>query len=359
MHQPSDKTSQYRAGIDTSRWSQKLLLGIVGLLLASLAMLVILPSGSSAAVPLIRKGSTATYGVLAGSTVTNTGPTTISGTAGGDIGLYPGTSYTGSQSVSRSGVVHIADAAARIAQADLVIAYNDLGVPAATVLAAPDLAGKTVRPGTYRTAAGTFANSGKLILDARGDANAVFIFRAASTVITSTGSSMVLINGAQACNVYWRVGSSATLAVNSLFIGHIYAMTSITAKTKARVSGQLLARNGAVTMDSNTIVNDACVAAATTTVRPSTTTTAVRRTTTTTAVRRTTTTTAVRRTTTTTAVRRTTTTVRPTATTSTTTLVTVAPTGATNLPTSGSEELLYGLVAGLMIALGFGIMRRS
>jgi hypothetical protein len=269
--------------------------------------------------------------------------------------------------VSRSGVVHIADAAARIAQADLVIAYNDLGVPAATVLAAPDLAGKTVRPGTYRTAAGTFANSGKLILDARGDANAVFIFRAASTVITSTGSSMVLINGAQACNVYWRVGSSATLAVNSLFIGHIYAMTSITAKTKARVSGQLLARNGAVTMDSNTIVNDACVAAATTTVRPSTTTTAVRRTTTTTAVRRTTTTTAVRRTTTTTAVRRTTTTavrrttttVRPTATTSTTTLVTVAPTGAPDLPTSGSDDLFYGLVAGLMIAIGFGILRRS
>ena len=320
-------------------------LGGVGAIVAGLLAFIIFPTLGSAEEPAIRKGTTVTYGVLAATTVTNTGATKISGTAGGDVGLSPGTSYTGRQSVTRSGVDHIADAAARIAQTDLVVAYNDLSVPVPTALAAPDLAGKTIRPGTYRTTAGTFANSGKLILDARGDANAVFIFRAASTVITSAGSSMVLINGARACNVYWQVGSSATLAVNSLFIGRIYAMTSITANSGATIFGQLLARNGAVTLNANTIVNNACVTAVTTTL--ATTTTAVRRSTTTTAVRRSTTTTAVRRSATTT--------LRPT----TTTSITAAPSGSAELPTLGSDDLLYGVLAGLMIALGFGILRRS
>ena len=252
--------------MNTSRWIQKKsLIGVIGLLVAGLVALIVSPSISSAAVPLIRQGTTSTYGVLAASTVTNTGPTTISGTAGGDVGLSPGTSYTGRESVTRSGVDHITDSAASVAQTDLVTAYNDLGVPAPTTLAAPDLAGQTIRPGTYSTAAGTFLNSGTLTLDAQGDPTAVFIFQAASTVTTSTGSSMVLANGAQACNVYWRVGSSATLGVDSRFIGHIYALTSITANTRATVSGQLLARNGAVTLDSNRIVNDACVASAATT----------------------------------------------------------------------------------------------
>jgi hypothetical protein len=118
--------------------------------------------------------------------------------------------------------------------------------------------------GTYAATAGTLANSGKVILDAKGDPNAVFVFQAASTLITSVGSSMTLANGAQACNVYWRVGSSATIGVNSTLIGHVYALTSITAKTGARITGQLLARNGAVTLDTNTIRNNACITATTT-----------------------------------------------------------------------------------------------
>jgi hypothetical protein len=118
--------------------------------------------------------------------------------------------------------------------------------------------------GTYAATAGTLANSGKVILDAKGDPNAVFVFQAASTLITSVGSSMTLANGAQACNVYWRVGSSATIGVNSALIGHVYALTSITAKTGARITGQLLARNGAVTLDTNTIRNNACITATTT-----------------------------------------------------------------------------------------------
>jgi type VI secretion system secreted protein VgrG len=245
-----------------SRNASRLLWGIP---LAAIAThLLFAPVMTSAAGPTIRPGTTTTYGILAGSTITNTGATTISGTAGGDVGLFPGTSYTGSASVTRSGTNHITDSAASIAQTDLVTAYNDLGVPSPTILSSPDLAGRTLLAGTYAATAGTLANSGNVILDAQGDPTAVFVFQAASTAITSVGSTMTLANGAQACNVYWRVGSSATIGVNSTFIGHVYALTSITANTGASITGQLLARNGAVTLDTNTIRNNACTAAATT-----------------------------------------------------------------------------------------------
>jgi type VI secretion system secreted protein VgrG len=226
--------------------------------------LLLAPVITSAAGPTIRPGTTTTYGVLAGSTITNTGPTTISGTAGGDVGLFPGTAYTGSGSVTITGTSHITDSAASIAQTDLVTAYNDLGVPSPTILSSPDLAGRRLLAGTYAATAGTLANSGNVILDAQGDPTAVFVFQAASTAITSVGSTMTLANGAQACNVYWRVGSSATIGVNSTFIGHVYALTSITANTGASITGQLLARNGAVTLDNNTIRNNACTAVVTT-----------------------------------------------------------------------------------------------
>jgi type VI secretion system secreted protein VgrG len=116
------------------------------------------------------------------------------------------------------------------------------------------------------------ANSTNLTFDALGDPSAVFIIRAASTVITSSASTMTMVNGAQACNIFWQVGSSATLGTNSTFIGHIYALTSITATTGAKIYGQLLARNAAVTLDNNTIVNDACVTpvVTTTTTKPAT-----------------------------------------------------------------------------------------
>ena len=248
---------------------------VTGIIASVLVAMVVLPSVSSAENPVIRQGTTSTYAVLAASTITNTGATTITGTAGGDIGLSPGTSFTGSAGVTTNGVLHITDTAASIAQTDLVTAYNDLGVPTPTTLSSADLAGQTVLPGTYATASGTFANSGTLTFDAQGDSSAVFIFQAASTVITSPSSTMVLTNEAQAYNIYWQVGSSATLGVSSTFRGHIYALTSITANTGATVYGQLLARNGAVTLDTNTIVNDSCIAAAaTTTSTPSSATTA-------------------------------------------------------------------------------------
>lgn len=237
-------------------------LSIVGIAIVGAVSVPIVTSASG---PAVTQGTTTTYGVLGGTTVTNTGATTISGSAGGDVGLSPGTSYTGNTTVTRSGVDHITDGAAAIAQADLVIAYDSLGVPTATTLAAPDLAGQTILPGTYSTVAGTFSNSGALILDGGGDSTAKFIFQTSSTLITSPNSTMTLVNGAQACNVFWRVGSSATVGVGSTFVGHIYALTSITANTGATIYGQLLARNGAVTLDQNTIVNNSCVTPAPTT----------------------------------------------------------------------------------------------
>ncbi len=229
--------------------------------IAALTLLTIIlyPATTSAAGPTIRPGTTTTFAVLAATTITNTGPTTISGSAGGDVGLYAGTSFTGSSTVTISGIQHITDAVANTAQTDLVTAFNDISAPTATNRATPELASQIVTPGTYSTTAGTFANSGNLVLDAQGDASAVFIFQAATTLITSVNSTMVLANGAQACNVYWKVGSSATLGANSTFIGKIMALTSITAETGASIQGQLLARTGAVNLNANVISNSRCV----------------------------------------------------------------------------------------------------
>ena len=116
----------------------------------------------------------------------------------------------------------------------------------------------TLTPGVYASESGTFQITGPLTLDAQGDPNAVFIFKTASTLVTASGSSIVFINGAQPCDVYWQVGSSATLGTFSQFAGHLMALTSITANTGATVQGQLLARNGAVTLDTNTINNALC-----------------------------------------------------------------------------------------------------
>ena len=235
------------------------------------------PLASNAAGEVIRQGTTSTYGVLAASTVTNTGATTMSGTAGSDIGLSPGTSYTNTGTMTIGGATQITDSAASIAQTDLIVAYNDLSIPTAVTLTNLDLGGQTLQPGTYASGS-SLANSTNLTFDALGNSSAIFIIKAASTVITSSASTMTLVNGAQACNIYWQVGSSATLGTNSTFIGHVYALTSITATTGATIYGQLLARNAAVTLDNNTIVNNACVAPAaaittTTTIRPATATT--------------------------------------------------------------------------------------
>jgi hypothetical protein len=222
----------------------------------SMVMLVF-ASGALAAQAPVSLGTTASYAVLAGTTVTNTGPTTV----GGNLGLSPGSSVTGfPPGLVSGGVQNVANAAAVQAQSDLVIAYNDAaGRTPATTVAGDSLGGLTLTAGLY--GGGALDLTGTLTLDAQGDSSAVFIFQAASTLITASASVVKLINGASPCNVFWQVGSSATLGTTTLFRGTILALTSIGLNTGATVDGRLLARNGAVTLDSNTINSAVCSAA--------------------------------------------------------------------------------------------------
>ncbi|WP_374202862.1 ice-binding family protein [Saccharothrix sp. S26] len=144
------------------------------------------------------------------------------------------------------------------AQADLTVAYDDAAGRAPTGQALPaDLVGLTLVGGVYRASGATELN-GTLTLDGQGDPNTVWIFQIPSTLITGSASVVSLINGARACNVFWQVGSSATLGTNSDFVGTIMALTSITVNTGADVQGRALARNGSVTLDDNTFTTDVC-----------------------------------------------------------------------------------------------------
>jgi hypothetical protein len=202
-------------------------------------------------------GSAQTYAVLGGSTVTNIGPSVITG----DLGVSPGSAITGfPPGVVVSGTIHAADANALAAQNSLTTAYNALVAQGCTQdLTGQDLGGMTLTAGVY-----CFSTSaqltGTLTLNAQGNANAVFIFKIGSTLTTASGSSVVLINGANSCNTFWQVGSSATLGTATSFTGNMLALTSITLTTGASVAGRALARNGAVTLDTNTVNASACLA---------------------------------------------------------------------------------------------------
>ncbi len=222
--------------------------------LLALVFVLVMPATSMAAQPPVDLGTTSSFAVLAGSTITNTGPTTING----DVGLHPGTAFTGQASVTVNGAVHLTDAVALQAKNDLVIAYDDAAGRTPVTQIATELGGTTLTPGVYSSASGTFQITGTLTLDAQGDPNGVFIFQTSTTLVTASDSNVNLINSARFCRIFWKVGSSATLGTNSHFVGHIFALASITANTAATVQGQLLARNGAVTLDTNTITNGFC-----------------------------------------------------------------------------------------------------
>ena len=221
--------------------------GAIAVLIASLPAV--------AATAPVGLGTAGSFAVLGGTTVTNTGPSVISG----NLGVSPGTAVTGfPPGIVTSGTIHSADGVADGAQSDLTTAYNDAAgrSPTANVPAFIG-AGQTLAPGVYK-ASSSLDVGGSLTLDGGGDPNAVFIFQAPSTLITDSASSVILTNGAQACNVFWQVGSSATLGTNSAFTGSILALTSISVNTGDTVDGRALARNGAVTLDDDTITSPTC-----------------------------------------------------------------------------------------------------
>lgn len=190
-------------------------------------------------------GTAAPFSVLASSTVTNTGPSVISG----DVGLSPGTSITGIPPAVVNGTVHATDEVAALAQADLTTAYNVAAglTPIASGLG--DLTGASLVPGVY--SGGTLSVTGQLTL--AGSAESVWIFQAASTLTIGSGAIVTVTGGASACNVFWQVGSSATVRTGAQFVGTVMADISVTAETAATITGRLLARTGAVTLDTNTL----------------------------------------------------------------------------------------------------------
>ena len=163
------------------------------------------------------------------------------------------------------GNIDAANGAALQAQNDLTAAYNAAAASPVTATIPVELGGTTETPGVYASPAGTFGITGTLTLDAQGDPNAVFIFEAASTLITASASNVVLVNGAQASNVFWVVGSSATLGTYSILRGNILAQASITVTTGATLDGRALARTAAVTLDTDTITLPTSIQAPTST----------------------------------------------------------------------------------------------
>jgi hypothetical protein len=224
--------------------------------LVSLGLLAtMLFAGTATAAPAkVGLGTAESFSVLAGSTVTNTGPTTMFG----DLGLSPGSSVTGAPHVL--GATHVDDAVAIGAKSSLTTAYNDAASRPSNGSAGTDLAGQTFTPGVRSASSSLLLSSGSVTLDAQGDPNAVFIFQIGSTLTTASNTSVKLINGAQACNVFWQVGSSATLGTGTVFVGTVMAAETITANTAATIHGRLLAQTAAVNLDTNTITTSNCAA---------------------------------------------------------------------------------------------------
>jgi hypothetical protein len=228
--------------------------GLAGTFVALIALLTVPLAAQAAAVNI---ATVSPFVVLAGSTVTNEGPSVLNG----DLGVSPGTALTGfGLPAVVNGATHENNAVAAQAQLDLTNAYNvAAGQPVAPAddLSGTDLGNRILTAGAYRYNAGALL-TGPLTLDAQGDPNAQFVFEIGAELTTESASSVLLINGASACNVYWQVGSSADLGTTTKFVGNLMALSSISVKNGAVVEGRLLARNGAVTLINDVLTRPLC-----------------------------------------------------------------------------------------------------
>lgn len=204
--------------------------------------------------PSVTLGTAAPFSVLAHTALTNTEVTVLSG----DAGVSPSGAVSGFSTVVMPHDPHVNDAVAQQARADLKSAYDDVaGRSSDADLTGKDLGGMTLTPGV-RSFSSSAALTGTLTLDAEGHPERYFLFQVGSSLDANVGSTVQLANGAQACHVYWQVGSSATIFTSSTFAGNVLASESITAQDAASVDGRLLAHNGAVTLDSNTVTGGNC-----------------------------------------------------------------------------------------------------
>ncbi len=212
-----------------------------------------LAPSAHADVTVVPLGTASAFSVLAGSAVTNTGTTEVARS----VGLHPGTAVTGHASMTVGGTYHVTDAVARDAKTDLTTAYDDAAGQTPPIPADEELGGETLVAGVYNRAA-EMGLTGVLTLDGQNDPDSVWVFQAGTKLTVAGASRVELINGADPCNVFWQVGSSATLGTTSAFIGTVMADQSITMKAGAALEGRVLARSGSVTLDDNEITTPGC-----------------------------------------------------------------------------------------------------
>jgi len=228
----------------------------------AMVVIAVVLCGTATAFAQIPLGTAQNFAVLGGSTVTNTGASVING----NLGVSPGSAVTGfPPGTVTGGSIHAADAVAAQAQSDLTTAYNTAaGTPCGVDLTGQNLGGLVLTPNVYCFTSSA-ALTGTLTLNFQGNPNAAFLFKIGSTLTTASSSSVVLINNAGATcppNVNWQVGSSVTLGSGSTFVGNVLTLTSITLTTAANLTGRALARNGAVTLDTNSVSIGTCAAVA-------------------------------------------------------------------------------------------------